>query len=139
MAARFLTPEAEAHFSRVLPQVMAKAKTYPGFISVDFWRNLADPALLLEDSYWVDHAAADAWRQDPFHQHLQKLGYTSLIMENTTAHFQQVGDARLFHHCPVCQHTTTDVKDLSKLSYVTQVADTCANCGFAFPVVPPAI
>jgi heme-degrading monooxygenase HmoA len=136
MAARFLSPEAEAKFSQVLPQVIAKAKTYPGFIAVDFWRNIADSSLLLEDSYWQDLSAADAWRKDSFHQYLQKLGYTSLIMENTTAHYEQVGDTKIFKHCPVCDVTATETRNFSQTSYATQVSDKCQTCGYEFPLVP---
>ncbi len=92
IAVRFSSKESENLFIRLVPQAIQAAKNYSGLIAVDFWRNLADPDLLMDDSYWVDESSADAWRTDPFHQYLQKLGSASLIMESTTTRWDLKGE-----------------------------------------------
>ena len=49
------------------------AKT-PGFISVERFRSLTNPAKLLSFSVWEDEAAVRCWRTHPGHRDSQRAG-----------------------------------------------------------------
>ena len=134
IAVRFSSKESENLFIRLVPQAIQAAKNYSGLIAVDFWRNLADPDLLMDDSYWVDESSADAWRRDPFHQHLQKLGSASLIMESTTTRWDMKGEMCVYHKCPVCGTAGTFKTALTDWSFATREPTRCKTCGYVLPV-----
>lgn len=45
-----------------------------GFVSVERFRSLVDPAKLLSLSFWRDEAAVQAWRNRPSHRATQARG-----------------------------------------------------------------
>ena len=46
-------------------------KTLDGFISIERFRSVSDPAKLVALSFWRDEAAVEAWRNDEVHRLIQ--------------------------------------------------------------------
>jgi heme-degrading monooxygenase HmoA len=46
----------------------------PGFVSVERFRSLTNPAKLLSLSFWQDEAAVARWRTHPGHRESQRAG-----------------------------------------------------------------
>lgn len=52
-----------------------------GFISIERFQSLADPARILSLSFWRDEAAVAAWRQTEEHRLAQKAGRAGLFRD----------------------------------------------------------
>lgn len=52
-----------------------------GFISVERFQSLADPARLLSLSFWRDEAAVRAWRETQRHREAQAAGRGALFQD----------------------------------------------------------
>ena len=52
-----------------------------GFISIERFQSLADPARLLSLSFWRDEAAVRAWREHEAHRAAQDEGRTSVFTD----------------------------------------------------------
>ncbi|WGH79074.1 antibiotic biosynthesis monooxygenase family protein [Jannaschia ovalis] len=76
-----VTPGAEDayldHAARLAPLLDA----HPGFISVERFRSLADPAWLLSLSFFEDEAAVRAWRARPEHRATQAAGRAGVLAD----------------------------------------------------------
>lgn len=58
------------HAARLRPEL----EKVPGFISVERFRSLTNPAKLLSLSFWEDEAAVRCWRTHGAHRQGQKAG-----------------------------------------------------------------
>lgn len=58
------------HAAKLRPMLDA----HPGFISVERFQSLTDPAKLLSLSFFSDEAAITAWRNTPHHRATQSAG-----------------------------------------------------------------
>jgi heme-degrading monooxygenase HmoA len=50
----------------------AHLKTLDGFISIERFRSVSDPAKLVALSFWRDEAAVEAWRNNEVHRLIQE-------------------------------------------------------------------
>lgn len=139
MVAMFTTTSDEELFMKVVPQVTKEAKTIEGFLWVDFWRNVLSPHVLLEDSFWETKAAANNWREHPFHKRLQSLAYEGMILMNLTTRWEAEGELGRYLKCPVCSHGEWTDEPHSKSTLATGIPYECKDCGFIYPKIPNAI
>ncbi len=58
------------HAARLRPEL----EKMPGFISVERFRSITNPAKLLSLSFWEDEAAVARWRNHPLHRETQAAG-----------------------------------------------------------------
>ncbi|HEX8445082.1 MAG TPA: antibiotic biosynthesis monooxygenase [Sphingomonas sp.] len=66
------TPHDPAGYTAAAAEMDAAAAAMPGYAGADFAR---DPdGFGITVSYWRDHAAAAAWRDDPRHREIQERG-----------------------------------------------------------------
>ena len=49
----------------------SRLKTLDGFISIERFRSVSDPAKLVALSFWRDEAAVEAWRNNEVHRDIQ--------------------------------------------------------------------
>jgi len=63
------------HAARLRPEL----ERMPGFVSIERFRSLADPAKLLSLSFWEDEAAVARWRNHPAHREAQAAGRAGLF------------------------------------------------------------
>ena len=63
-----------AHYLDLAAALRPELERIDGFISVERFRSLADPAKLLSLSFWRDEAAVRAWRNQPAHRATQAAG-----------------------------------------------------------------
>jgi heme-degrading monooxygenase HmoA len=52
-----------------------------GFISIERFQSLTDPAKLLSLSFWRDEAAVKTWRNRPHHRRTQALGRAGMLKD----------------------------------------------------------
>jgi len=52
-----------------------------GFISVERFQSLTDPAKMLSLSFWRDEAAVAAWRNQPLHRATQSAGRAGVFAD----------------------------------------------------------
>jgi heme-degrading monooxygenase HmoA len=52
-------------------EALRSIKTLDGFISIERFRSVSDPAKLVALSFWRDEAAVEAWRNDEVHRLIQ--------------------------------------------------------------------
>ncbi|WP_135468005.1 antibiotic biosynthesis monooxygenase family protein [Crenalkalicoccus roseus] len=55
-------------------RLRAELETMPGFLSVERFRSLANPAKLLSLSFWEDEEAVRRWRNHAAHRAAQRAG-----------------------------------------------------------------
>jgi len=67
-----LVPEAGDDYSRMAEEMLATAKTMPGF--VDFKSYQAEDGERISVVWWQDHETMAAWRAHPRHQIAQQAG-----------------------------------------------------------------
>ncbi|MBX6376541.1 MAG: antibiotic biosynthesis monooxygenase [Acetobacteraceae bacterium] len=63
------------HAARLRPEL----EKMPGFISVERFRSITDPAKLLSLSFWEDEAAVARWRNHPAHRETQAAGRAGIF------------------------------------------------------------
>jgi heme-degrading monooxygenase HmoA len=63
------------HAARLRPEL----ERIPGFISVERFRSLSNPAKLLSLSFWEDEAAVARWRNHPAHRAAQAAGRAGIF------------------------------------------------------------
>jgi heme-degrading monooxygenase HmoA len=63
------------HAARLRPEL----ERIPGFISVERFRSLGNPAKLLSLSFWEDEAAVARWRNHPAHRAAQAAGRAGIF------------------------------------------------------------
>ncbi len=63
-----------AHYLDLAAALRPELERIDGFISVERFRSLTDPAKLLSLSFWRDEAAVRAWRNQPAHRATQAAG-----------------------------------------------------------------
>ena len=75
---------ADGHKGRYL-DIAADLKpllaTVPGFISVERFQSLSDPAKILSLSFWEDEQAVAAWRNTPAHRLAQSEGRAEVFRD----------------------------------------------------------
>lgn len=59
----------------------AELQAMDGFISVERFQSLSDPARLLSLSFWRDEAAVQAWRQRDAHRAAQTAGRSGVFSD----------------------------------------------------------
>ncbi|MBW8271091.1 antibiotic biosynthesis monooxygenase family protein [Caldovatus aquaticus] len=64
------TDEYLDHAARLRPEL----ERMPGFLSVERFRSLSNPAKLLSLSFWEDEAAVERWRNHAAHRAAQAAG-----------------------------------------------------------------
>jgi heme-degrading monooxygenase HmoA len=77
IAVIFEVEPAEGRFDDYLAhaaRLRTELEKVPGFISVERFRSLTNPAKLLSLSFWEDEAAVACWRTDGTHRASQKAG-----------------------------------------------------------------
>ena len=52
-------------------EALRSIKTLDGFISIERFRSVSDPAKLVALSFWRDEAAVEAWRNNEVHRLIQ--------------------------------------------------------------------
>ncbi len=62
------------HYLDIAAGLKAELQTMEGFISVERFQSLTDPAKLLSLSFWRDEAAIKAWRNREHHRAAQAEG-----------------------------------------------------------------
>ena len=75
---------AEGHkdgYLAVAASLRAELETIDGFISVERFQSLTDPAKLLSLSFWRDEEALSAWRAREKHRGAQRLGRETMFAD----------------------------------------------------------
>ena len=65
------------HAARLKPML----EKMDGFISVERFRSLSDPAKLVSLSFWRDEASVRAWREHPEHRATQAAGRAGIFRD----------------------------------------------------------
>jgi heme-degrading monooxygenase HmoA len=67
-----LGPEAGADYGEMAVEMLARAKTMPGFLEFKSFK--AEDGERVSLVYWEDEDTMRAWRNDPRHREAQRLG-----------------------------------------------------------------
>jgi len=62
-------------------QLRAHLAKQPGFISIERFQSLNEPAKLLSLSFWQDETAVRLWREQSAHRQAQQLGKTEIFAD----------------------------------------------------------
>jgi len=82
IAVIFEVEPAEGRFDEYLDhaaRLRAELAKVPGFVSVERFRSLTNPAKLLSLSFWEDEAAVRCWRTHPGHRDSQRAGRETIF------------------------------------------------------------
>lgn len=60
-------------------ELRSELETMPGFVSVERFQSITNPAKLLSLSIWEDEAAVQRWRNHAGHRRIQKIGRSGLF------------------------------------------------------------
>ena len=74
-----LRPGVEKEFAAALAEMQERIKRYDGFLGEEPCRSLADNKKFVTIFYFRDRESAKAWRDDPEHARIQKLGRDKLF------------------------------------------------------------
>ena len=69
-----VTPASQERYLALAAELKPLLAQIDGFISIERFQSLADPARLLSLSFWRDEAAVKAWRNSEQHRAAQSLG-----------------------------------------------------------------
>ncbi|WP_341633719.1 antibiotic biosynthesis monooxygenase family protein [Sphingomonas agri] len=72
-------PGGEGEYFARAADLRPTLETNEGFISVERFRSLADPAKILSLSFWRDEDAVRAWRMQESHRAAQAVGRAGLF------------------------------------------------------------
>lgn len=67
-------PGCEDRYLELAAAIRDELATIDGFVSVERFRSITDPAKLLSLSFFRDEAAVEAWRNRPRHRSTQAAG-----------------------------------------------------------------
>lgn len=82
IAVIFEVVPAEGNEDRYLEyaaELRTELETMDGFLSVERFRSITNPAKLLSLSFWRDEAAVRGWRNHANHRRIQKIGRSGLF------------------------------------------------------------
>ena len=65
----------------VAEQLRAHLANQPGFISIERFQSLIEPAKLLSLSFWQDETAVRLWREQSDHRQAQRSGRTEIFAD----------------------------------------------------------
>lgn len=92
------------HAARLRPLL----QTVDGFITIERFQSLSQPAKLLSLSFWRDEAAVRAWREHPEHRRTQAAGRAGVFSDYRLRVAEVQRDYGLFerqeapaHHAPL--------------------------------------
>ncbi len=68
------TPEGKGDYFDIAASLRPELERVDGFLSVERFQSLTDPAKLLSLSFWRDEAAVTAWRTHAEHRNAQAQG-----------------------------------------------------------------
>ena len=74
-----LRPGVEEEFEEVLAEMQERIKRYDGFLGEEPCRSLRDDGTFVTIFYFRDRESIKAWRDDPKHARIQKLGREKLF------------------------------------------------------------
>lgn len=69
-----LKPGVGAEFRAALEDMLARVERFEGYLGEEPCRSTADEHKFVTVSCWRDLAALEAWREDPEHRRIQRLG-----------------------------------------------------------------
>jgi heme-degrading monooxygenase HmoA len=72
-------PEGRARYLEIAAALRPRVDAIEGFVSIERFQSLTDPARLLSLSFWRDETAVAAWRAVEAHRNAQQLGRASLF------------------------------------------------------------
>ena len=105
-------PEHKEGYLNWAAELKVELEKMDGFISIERFQSLADPAKLLSLSFWRDEAAVKAWRNGAEHRAAQAAGRGGVFNDyrlRIAAVMRDYGmseraevprDSRLFHDVP---------------------------------------
>jgi heme-degrading monooxygenase HmoA len=73
--------EGRAEYLAIAAQLRDHLSSMPGFISIERFQSLTDPAKLLSLSFWEDAASVARWRNLAEHRAAQARGRSSLFSD----------------------------------------------------------
>ena len=74
-----LLPGMETEFQSVLTEMQARIKQYDGFLGEEVCRSLGEEEKFVTIFYFRDRESVKAWRDDPEHARIQRLGREKLL------------------------------------------------------------
>ena len=75
------TVAGKAEYLAIAAELKERLHDIPGFISIERFQSLADPAKILSLSFWRDEAAVTLWRNLEQHRMAQAKGRGSLFQD----------------------------------------------------------
>ena len=71
----------KGHYLDLAAELKPELSKIDGFISVERFQSLTDPAKMLSLSFWRDEAAVTAWRNLPAHRDTQSKGRNGVFSD----------------------------------------------------------
>lgn len=71
----------EDDYLAIAAALRAELERIDGFISVERFRSITDPAKMVSLSFWRDEAAVLAWRRQAQHRHAQAAGRAGIFRD----------------------------------------------------------
>ena len=73
--------ETRQRYLDIAAALRPRLELIDGFISIERFQSLSDPAKLLSLSFWRDEAAVAQWRQTEMHREAQAAGRASVFQD----------------------------------------------------------
>lgn len=77
----FPAPGRKQHYLDLAAVLMDELRGIDGFMSVERFQSLADPAKMLSLSFFSDEAAVNAWRNTSAHRATQRQGRSGIFTD----------------------------------------------------------
>ena len=74
-----IRPGMEAEFHEALDIMKERVKEYDGFLGEEPCKNLENEDIYITIFYWRDRVSMQAWRNDPEHKRIQRLGKDRIL------------------------------------------------------------